>query len=124
MLLGKLDMSDETIVCVGQMKTNVDIICYNGVSALSRKKNLWSSPVVFKKTNMCSIPGDQIVLNAQITAWDKSMSWIMTLQLLSQMQDTKMQFNTYHHRVETTVSGKASQAKKCDEHASNVPWTT
>ena len=30
-------MSDETIVCVGQMKTNVDFLCYNGVSALSRK---------------------------------------------------------------------------------------
>ena len=48
------------------------------------------------------------------------MSWVMTLQLLSQMQDTELQVNTYHHRVRTTVSGKASQAKECDEHASNV----
>ena len=36
------------------------------------------------------------------------------------MQDTELQSNTYHHRVWTTVSGKASQAKECDEHASNV----
>ena len=60
------------------------------------------------------------MLNAKVSAWDKSMSWIMTLKLLSQMQDTELQFNTYHHRVGTTVSGKASQAKECDEHASNV----
>ena len=44
----------------------------------------------------------------------------MTLQLLSQMQDTELQSKTYHHRVGTTVSGKASQAKECDELASNV----
>ena len=36
------------------------------------------------------------------------------------MQDTELQLNTYHHRVGTTLSGKASQAKECDEHASNV----
>ena len=42
------------------------------------------------------------------------------VSLLSQMQDTELQLNTYHHRVGTTVSGKASQAKECDEHASNV----
>ena len=51
------------------------------------------------------------MLNAKVITWDKSMSWIMTLQL---------QFNTYHHRVGTTVSWKSSQAKECDEHASNV----
>ena len=44
----------------------------------------------------------------------------MTLQLLSQMQDTELQLNTCHHGVGTTVSGEASQAKECDEHASNV----
>ena len=69
---------------------------------------------------MRSTPGEQIELNAKINAWDNSMSWIMTLQLMSQMQDTELQSNTYHHRVGTTVSGKASQATECDEHASNV----
>ena len=54
----------------------------------------------------------------------------MTLQLLSQMQDTELQLNTCHHHVRITVSGNASQwntalksfnaEKKCDEHASNV----
>ena len=28
--------------------------------------------------------------------------------------------NTYHHRVGTRVSGRASQANECDEYASNV----
>ena len=69
---------------------------------------------------MCSILGDQIVFNATISACDKSMLWVMTLQLVSLMQDTELHLNTYHHRVVTTVSGKASQAKECDEHASNV----
>ena len=58
------------------------------------------------------------MLNAKISAWRKSMSWIMTSQLLSEKQDTELQLNTCHHRVGTTVSGKASQAKECDEHAS------
>ena len=109
MILGKLDLSDETIVGVGHTRTTTDIMCYSGaISACEKGENLGSSPVPSKKTNMCSIPGKQFVLNAKITTWDKSMSWIMTLQLLSQMQDTELQLNTYHHRVGTTVSGKAS----------------
>ena len=70
------------------------------------------------------------MFNATISACDKSMSWIMALQLLSQMQDTELQLNTYHHCVGITVLGKASQwntapksfneGKECDEHASNV----
>ena len=47
------------------------------------------------------------------------MSWVMTSQLLSQMKDTELQLNTYHHRAKSTVSGKASHVKEC-EHASNV----
>ena len=77
--LKKLDLSDETIVGVGLMRTTADIVCYSGViCACEKGENLGSSPVPFKKTNMCSIPQDQIVLNAMIIAWDKSMSWIMT----------------------------------------------
>ena len=102
------------------MRTTADIMCYSGaISAYEKGENLGSSPVLSKKTNICSITGEQIVLNAKISAWDKSMSWIMTLQLLSQMQDTDLHSNTYHHRVGTPVSGKASQAKECDEHARN-----
>ena len=106
----KLDLSDETIVGVGQMRTAADIVCYSGVlCACEKGENLGSSPVLSKKTNMCSFPVDQIVFNATISACDKSMSWVMALQLLSQMQDTELQLNTYHHRVGITVSGKASQ---------------
>ena len=95
MFLGKLDLSDETIVGVGQMRTTADIVCYSGViCACEKGENLGSSPALSKKPNMCSIPGDQIVLNAKISAWDKSMSWIMTLQLLSQMHNTELQLNT------------------------------
>ena len=121
MILGMLDLSDETNGGVGQMRTTADIMSYSGaISVCEKRENLGSSPVLSKKTNMCSIPGEQIVLNAKISAWDKSMSWIMTLQLLSQMQDTELQLNTYHHRVGTRVSGRASQANECDEHVSNV----
>ena len=129
--LGKLDLSDEAIVGVRQMRTAADIVCCSGaICACEKGENLRSSPVLSKKTNMCSIPGDQIVLNVKISACDKSMSWIMALQLLSQMQDTELQLNTCRHRVGITVSGKASQwntalksfneEKESDEHAGNV----
>ena len=92
MILGMLDLSDETNGGVGQMRTTADIMSYSGaISVCEKGEHLGSSPVLSKKTNMCSIPGEQIVLNAKISAWDKSMSWIMTLQLLSQMQDTELQ---------------------------------
>ena len=121
MFLGKLYLSHKKIVGVGQMRTTADIVCYSGViCACEKGENLGSSSVLSKKTNMCSIPRDQIVLNAKISASEKSMSWIMALQLLSQMQDTEVQLTTYHHCVEITVSGKASQAKECDEHVSDV----
>ena len=70
--LRKLDLSDETIVGVGQMRTTADIMCFSGaISACEKGENLGSSPVPSKKTNMCSIPGEQIVLNAKISARDK-----------------------------------------------------
>ena len=60
MILGKLDLSDETIVGVGQMRTTTDIMCYSGaISACEKGENLGSSPVPSKKTNMCSIPGNR-----------------------------------------------------------------
>ena len=108
--LEKLDLSDETIVGVGQMRTTADVMCYNGVVCACKKgENLGSSPVLSKKTNMCSIPGEQTVLNAKISAWDKSMSWIMTLQLLSQMQDTELQLNTYHNVTMYNVTMNACE---------------
>ena len=148
MFLGKLELYDEAIVdtpmaqlrqmasmlfrVAGKMRNAADIVCYSGaISACEKGENLRPTPVLSKKTNMCSIPGDQIVFNATISACDKSMSWIMALQFLSQMQDTELQLNPCHHRVGIRVSGKASQwdtalksfneEKECDEHASNVP---
>ena len=67
--LGKLDLSDEAISGVGQMRTAADIVCYSGaISACEKGENLRPTPVLAKKTNMCSVPGDQIVFNATINA--------------------------------------------------------
>ena len=93
------------------MTNAVDIVRYSGaISACEKGENLRPTPVLSKKTNMCSIPGDQIVSNATISACDKSISWIMASQLLSQMQDRELQWNTCHHRVGIRVSGKAFQS--------------
>ena len=55
----RLDLSDETILGVGQMRTTADIMCYSGVvCACEKGENLGSSPVLSRKTNC---------------AWDKSM---------------------------------------------------
>ena len=53
MIMGKLDLSDETIVGMGQMRTTADIMCCSGaISACEKGENLGSSPVLSKKTNM------------------------------------------------------------------------
>ena len=38
--LGKLDLFDETIVDVGQMRTTADIVCYSGVICASRREKM------------------------------------------------------------------------------------
>ena len=51
---------------------------------------------------------------------DKTMSWIMMLQLLNQMQDT------YQHRVERdhSVWGKLLRRKSAVNTGVTQPWTT
>ena len=47
--LRKLDLSDETIVGVGQIRTAADFMCCSGaISACVKRENLGSSPVLYK----------------------------------------------------------------------------
>ena len=49
MFLGKLDLSDETIVGVGQMRTTADIVCHSGVICASKKGENLGSPLVLQE---------------------------------------------------------------------------
>ena len=107
--LGKLDLSDEAIVGMGQMRIADDVVCYStAISGCVKEPNSLNALALLKKTDQCSMLKDQVVFNPTISACEKSMSWIMVLQLLCQMQDTELRKNVCYCRVAITASGKAS----------------
>ena len=67
--LGKLDLSDEAIVGVGQMRIADDTVCYStAISACAMEPNSLMALALLKKTDQCSMLKDQIVFNSTISA--------------------------------------------------------
>ena len=106
---GKLDLSDEVIVGVGQMRIVEDIVCFSAaISACVKEPKSLMALAHLKKTDQCNMLKDQIVFNPTTSAREKSMSWTMVLHLLCQMQDTERRKNVCYCSVAITASGKAS----------------
>ena len=56
----KLDLSDEVIVGVGQMRIADDLVCYStAISACVKKPKSLMAQALFKKTDQCSMLKDQ-----------------------------------------------------------------
>ena len=70
--LGKLDLSDEVIVGVGQMRIADDIVCYStAISACVKEPHSLMALAVLKKTDQFNMLKDQIVFIPTISACEK-----------------------------------------------------
>ena len=107
--MGKLDLSDEVILGVEQMRIADDMVRYSiAISGCVKEPNSLMALALVKKTDQCSMFKDQIVFKSTISACGKGMFWTMALHLLYQMQDTELRKNGCYYSVAITASGKAS----------------
>ena len=105
----KLDLSDEVSIGGERVKIADGIVCYStAISDCVKEPNSLMALTFFKKTDQCSMFKDQIVFKTTTSACDKSMSWIVVLHLLYQMQDTELCKNGCYSSVAIIASGKAS----------------
>ena len=103
----KLDLSDEVIVGGEKMRIADDIVCYStAISTCVKEPNSLMALAFLKKTDQCSMFKDQIVFKTTTSACDKSMSWIMVLHLLYQMQDTELRKNGCYSALRSEHLGK------------------
>ena len=106
--MGKLDLSDEGIVGVENMRIANDIVCHStAISACVKEPNSLRALALLKKTDQCSMFKDLIVFISTISACGKGMFWTMILHLLYQMQNTELRKNVRYYSVAITASGKA-----------------
>ena len=67
--MGKLDLSDEVIVGVEQMRIADDLVCCStAISACVKEPNSLMALTLFKRTDQCSMRKDQIEHNPTISA--------------------------------------------------------
>ena len=105
----KLDLSDEVSIGGERVKIADGIVCYStAISDCVKEPNSLMALTFFKKTDQCSMFKDQIVFKTTTSACDKSMSWIVVLHLLYQMQDTELCKNGCYSSVAIIASGKVS----------------
>ena len=114
----KLDLSDEVIVGVEQMRIADDIVCYStAISDCVKEPNSLMDLTLFKKTSQCSMFKDQIVFISMIIACGKGMFWTMVLHLLYQMQNTELRKNVCYQQRGNHSIWESFSLEHCTEAA-------